>query len=396
LETKRIPSGPECLDQRQPAFSHNGKYLAYWCFRSEDEFSLNSLALPDGQPKVLSHFAGSINGLTWSADDKKLIYARTTVEPFGLGEVTVANGSLRQLAFAGNAELPTVSPKGDKLAFTSFSVSAKSNIWRRDLLHPEAPAVELVPSTRAQDNARYSPDGKHIAFESHRSGVVTGVWISNEDGSNLVQISNPHDERCSPQWSPDGYRLAFDSLPRDRSEIYVADVAERVPRKLVTNISDVIRPYWSRDGKWIYFRSSEVGRAGLYRCPASGGDAVPLSKDIDAYEANESSDGRTVYFTSRGVLKRVAVPVHPGTESAVEGLPSTLHWTVSAGGIYFVPDDAARSVRYFDFGSKQIRPLFEVDKDFGAGLSVSPDGRWMLYSQGGDVNSDIMLAEHFH
>ena len=400
METKRIPSDPECLGEGQPAFSHNGKYLAYWCFRREDEFSLNSLALPDGQPKVLSHVAGSINGLTWSADDKKLIYAHTTLEPFVLGEVTVANGSLRQLAFAGNAELPTVSAKGDKLAFTSFSYSAKSKIWRRDLLHPEAPAVELVPSTRAQDNAQYSPDGKHIVFESHRSGAVTGVWISNEDGSNLVQISNPQDESGSPQWSPDGKKIAFDSLSLDREEIYVADVTEGIPRKLVTTISGgLTSPRWSRDGKWIYFRSSEVGRAGIYRCPASGGGAIPLSKDIDSGGPQESFDGRTVYFAGESGLKRVTLPAQPGMESAVEGLPPVLdfeHFILSPGGIYFVPADAPRSVRYFDFASKQIRPIFEVDKDFGEGMSVSPDGRWMLYSQVGDVNSDIMMVGSFH
>ena len=168
-------------------------------------------------------------------------------------------GRSRQLAFAGSAQLPTVSPKGDKLAYSSHFTS--SNIWRRDLLHPESPAVELIPSSRAQWDAQYSPDGKRIAFASVRSGLQ-GVWISSDDGSNLVQISNPDYLSGSPQWSPDGNKIAFDSHPRDRWEIYVADVAERKPRKLVTNISDVIRPHWSRDGKWIYFRSDGTWQDG--------------------------------------------------------------------------------------------------------------------------------------
>jgi hypothetical protein len=83
----------------------------------------------------------------------------------------------------------------------------------------------------------------------------------------------------------------------------------------------------------------------------------------------------------------------------VDGLPRLSNsslWTLSPGGIYFVPAEAPRSVRYFDFASKQLRPIFEVDKNLGTGLSVSPDGRWILYSQEGDVNSDIMLVDHFH
>jgi Tol biopolymer transport system component/DNA-binding winged helix-turn-helix (wHTH) protein len=395
LEIKRIPNSPKCLGQGLPAFSHRGDYLAYWCFRNHDEFVVCSLSLASGEPKMFPitrprrDFAGFPNGLTWSADDRALIYSLGA----GLREVTVANGSLRQLAFVGNAELPTVSPKGDKLAF-SYS-SANSSIWRRDLLHPESPAVELNPSTRYQKDAQYSPDGKRIAFASERSGVP-GVWVSSDDGSNLVQISNPHDESDSPQWSPDGKKIAFDSRTRDSWEIYVADVNEGNPRKLVTNISGVIQPHWSRDGKWIYFRSYEVGKPGIYRCPATGGDAIPLSKNIDAGVPQESFDGRTVYFGDQSGLKRIALPIQAGTESGVEGFPRSYVWTVSAGGIYFVPDDAAKSVRYFDFASKRIRSLFEVDKDFGDGFSVSPDGRWMLYSQVGDVTSDIMMVDHFH
>ena len=231
---------------------------------------------------------------------------------------------------------------------------------------------------------------------------MQGVWISSDDGSNLVQISNPTYVSGSPQWSPDGNKIAFDSLPGDRWEIYVADVAERKPRKLVTNISDIIRPHWSRDGKWIYFRSHEPGRTGVYRCPASGGDAVALSKDIDGISPQESFDGKTVYFAShehKSTLKKVALPAQPGTESEVDGLPRVRDaelWALSPGGIYFVPAEAPRSLRYFDFATRQIRPIFEVDKDFGSGLSVSPDGRWILYSQAGDVNGDIMLVDHFH
>jgi Tol biopolymer transport system component len=348
---------------------------------------------------MVASFLGLPGGLTWSADDKELIYSLDDWFTSELSEVTVANGSVKRLTFAGNARLPTVSPKGDKLAFDSYSGSA--NIWRRDLLHPEAPAVELIPSTRSQASPQYSPDGKHVAFQSERSGVQ-GDWVSSDDGRNLMQISTPHVISGSPQWSPDGKKIAFDSRPLDRWEIYVTDVAEGNPRKLVTNISSVFRPHWSRDGRWIYFRSYETGRTGIYRCPASGGDAIALSKDVDGYGPQESFDGRTVYFTSNtanAVMKRIDVPAQPGTESEVEGFPrlrSSQSWTLTPSGIYFVPAETPKSVRYFDFASKQIRPIFEVDKNLGNGLSVSPDGRWILYTQRGDVNSDIMLVDHFH
>jgi hypothetical protein len=118
--------------------------------------------------------------------------------------------------------------------------------------------------------------------------------------------------------------------------------------------------------------------------------------------ARESFDGKTVYFASnhdKSTLKQAALPAQPGTESEVKGMPrirAAELWTLSPAGIYFVPDDAPRSLRFYDFASKQIRPIFEADKDFESGPSVSPDGRWILYSLVGDVNSDIMLVDHFH
>ncbi len=401
-DTERIPNTSKCLGQGLPAFSHSGDHLAYWCSLNAgdtgDEAELYSLPLPDGEPRVIASIRAYPKGLTWSADDKRLIYSFWDVS-YKLGEVTVANSSIEQLAFAGSATQPTVSPKGDKLAFSAQYLPI--NIWRRDLLHPKSPAVELIPSSRGQFDAQYSPDGKRIAFASFRSGTM-GVWISNEDGSNLVQISNPHVESGSPQWSPDGNKIAFDTRPLDRWEIYVADTAEGIPKKLITNISGVFRPHWSRDGKWIYFSSREPGRMGVYRCPASGGDAIALSKDIDGLSPQESIDGTTIYFAShedKSTLKKVLLPGQPNTESNVDGLPrlsDSSHWTLSPGGIYFVPAEAPRSIRYFDFATRQIRPIFEADKDLWRGLSVSPDGRWMLYSQASDTNGDIMLVEHFH
>ena len=38
---------------------------------------------------------------------------------------------------------------------------------------------------------------------------------------------------------------------------------------------------------------------------------------------------------------------------------------------------------------------FAVDHDFGSGLSISRDGRWMIYSEVRDFSSDIMLVDHF-
>jgi Tol biopolymer transport system component/DNA-binding winged helix-turn-helix (wHTH) protein len=397
-DTERIPNTSNCVGQVQPAFSHSGDRLAYWCLTGKDS-ALLSLPLQGGKPKIVTVSQDWPTGLTWSADDKKLIFSFWHRSLVHFLEVNVAGGSVKTLGFAVNAQLPAVSPRGDKLAFNSFS--RNTSIWRRDLAHPDSPPVEIAPSSLSQWDAHYSPDGKRIVFASMRSGVL-GVWVSDDDGGNLVQISNPALPSGSPQWSPDGTRTVFDSLSLDHWEIYVADLLERKPRKLVTNISDIVRPNWSRDGKWIYFSSLKPGRTGVYRCPASGGDAVVLSKDSDGYNPQESLDGKTVYFASheeQSTLKKVALQPNPGTEAEVDGLPRLSDagvWALTPGGIYFASADAPQSLRYFNFAGKQIREVFTLHRDLLSGLSVSPDGHSILYVQWDDVSGDIMLVDHFH
>ena len=67
-------------------------------------------------------------------------------------------------------------------------------------------------------------------------------------------------------------------------------------------------------------------------------------------------------------------------------------------GIYFVPrsDSSSRhSIQFFNFATKRIRSVATIESDIDAFVSVSPDGRWILYSQIDQVGSDLMLVENF-
>jgi Tol biopolymer transport system component/DNA-binding winged helix-turn-helix (wHTH) protein len=409
LESKEIAHAPECIGEGDPAFSHSGKQLAYVCFK-ENTNAIFSVATSGGSPMLVTTVksTGQVwGGLVWTGDDRRLILSRPHGGDYALDEITLADGSLRKLPFGQNAVWPAISAKGDKLAYTTYSY--QSNIWRKDLLHLQSPAVELISSTRSQGIPQYSPDGKHIAFASDRGGAGE-IWMSDADGTNLLQISNFGDLQTgnpawagSPAWSPDSQRIAFDYGQPGHRDVYIVDIAGRMPRKVVTNLPDMWLPSWSHDGKWIYFQSGTGDRAlngSIFRCPASGGDAVSLSGT--GWNPLESYDGETVYF-SKGGWSNAALymaSLKPGgTELAVTGMPamfSTCHYTVAPGGIYFAPADAPHSVRYFEFNTKKVRQLFEADKDLDCGFSVSPDGRWFLYPQLDEASRDITLVDHFH
>jgi Tol biopolymer transport system component len=405
LESRQIPHDDSCLAEWQPVFSHSGERLAYGCLlkTSDNEIGIYSVPSWGGPSIVVTRFMtgwGWPQGIAWTANDKKLILSRPqTGDDFELDEVSVANGTLRKLPIGQDALRPAISAKGDKLAYEVLSTHR--DIWRRDLSHPEAAAVKLISSTRDQDGPQYSPDGKHIAFTSNRGGTWE-IWMSDADGTHLVQMSDLKSSNSgTPRWSPDSQRIAFDSRQSGHPEVYIVNISERTPRKVVTNVSEMSTPTWSHDGKWLYFQAS-TSRAPvlrIFRCPVSGGDAVALSADFRS-KPSESYDGNTLYFASEGgpigiyglSLKSA------GAESVLKGMPVVAYptqWTVASEGIYFVPADAPKSIRYFDFATKQVHRIFESEKGFGSGLSVSPDGRWILYTQQGEDNSDIMLVGNF-
>jgi Tol biopolymer transport system component/DNA-binding winged helix-turn-helix (wHTH) protein len=396
LETRPLPHNPKCRHESTPIFSHSGAKLAYVCVRSTNGLELTTIELPDGSPKTVVSVSDYMGGFTWAADDSKLVLSVSTAEGPEIFEALLADGQLRRLPLPPNANWPVVPSKGDKLAYSASS--DRINIWRKNLLHPELPPVKLISSTQVQSRAQYSPDGKHIAFHSTRSGPGN-LWVSDADGTNLVQISGLEAVGI-PHWSPDSKQIVFQSKPKANVEAYLVDISERVPRKLVTNSIDTATPSWSHDGKWIYFRAHESFGHKLYRCPASGGQKVLVSADPDSIGPMESSDGHEVYFAQRelnAMLMKVSLE-HSKSAPLANGLLRLSNWSlwaIAVGGIYFVPADSPMSVNYFDFTTKEIREVFKVDKNFDDGLSVSPDGQWLLYSQFDEEGSDIMLVDHF-
>jgi Tol biopolymer transport system component len=413
LESKQISHAEGCIHEGMPAFSHDGKQLAYLCLLNPDEFEsgIYLIATSGSAPRLLTTFVspGFPSGIKWMAADTKLIVSQSQNANGGnneLDEVSLADGSFRKLSVGQDATWPAISSKGDKLAFVSSS-SYHVDIWRKDLWDPQSSAAKLISSTREQTDAQYSPDGKHIAFESTRGGVRE-IWMSDPDGTHLEQVSSfKNDATGTPRWSPDSQKIVFDSRWSGHPEVYIFDISELKPRKLVSNIPEMSEPSWSQDGKWIYFLMTTPDKVSgkIYRCPASGGDGTVISGDgVDT--PLESLDGKAVYFANEnawGAPRAAPLSVawinasSVSNESVLEGMPrlaDTRNWTVVSGGIYFVPAESPKSIHYFDFKSKRAHEIFKVDKHFGSGLSVSGDGHWILYSQVDEENSDIMLVEH--
>jgi Tol biopolymer transport system component/DNA-binding winged helix-turn-helix (wHTH) protein len=398
LDVTPAPHNPDCLHEANLGFSSGPNDFLYVCVRNMSEFEVYSLSGLAGPSRLVTKFTNFPNGFAWSPGGSRLVSSQLTEKDPELFEIPLSGAAPRRLLGVTGAIWPALSAKGEKLA---YSLTAnRVNIWQKDLLHPDLPAVKFITSTRMQGGAEFSPDGKHIAFVSNRSGAWN-IWIQESDGNNLVQITNLPDDTFPPHWSPDGKQIAFDLRRAGRYEIYIVGISERVPRKLVTNVPHISTPSWSRDGKSIYFRSFESVGYKFYRCPATGGDASLLLTLTAGANSIESFDGHSLYFARRTTHTPLAVlPLDSASPASdVQGMP-IMHnagmWTVVPGGIYFVPQAEPRSLHYYDFITRSTRRIFAIEKNFDGGLSISPDGRYVLFSQIDEENSNIMLVDHFN
>jgi len=402
-EVVEIPHAVGCVGEHWAAFSPSGHRWAYICpFNSEGEYGIFSAPSSGGPPSgvatLVTRFTslGRPGGIAWTADDNNLLLSRRQSDTgYELDEVSIADGSLRKLPFGQNAEQIASSPHGDKLAFVVHPLQ-HIGIWRKDLLHPETAPMTLLASTQSQGDTQYSPDMKHIAFTSSRDGVAE-IWMSDADGTNLSKLSDANTSDAGwPRWSPDSQKIVFSAHRSGHWELYAVDLAGRLPHRLVCSLPGTLVASWSHDGKWIYLQGEADGK--VYRCPATGGQAVALSAGT-GLNPWESSDGKTLYFADGlGVSSIRMVPLqNEGAESELQGMPKVLDagsWTVAPQGIYFVPADAPKSVKFFDFATRQVRPAFKF-ANFASDLAVSQDGRWITYTQIDADNADIMLVENF-
>jgi Tol biopolymer transport system component len=262
--------------------------------------------------------------------------------------------------------------------------------------------VKLIASTRQELNPQYSPDGSRVAFSSDRTGNHE-IWVCNGDGSNPVQLTSLETSSGTPRWFPDGRRIVFDSQKEGHAEIYVIDTDTRAPRRLTNDPSDDVTPSVSHDGKWIYFGSTRTGRLEIWRLPAEGGQAVQVTHEGGAIPF-ESLDGKTVYYQKKPAASDVwQVPVAGGEETRVLGPAGQLQFAVVADGIYFIepgpPGYAGwingNSLKFFSFAKGTAEKVFDIKYLPQIGLSVSPDGRYVLFSQVDPFVCDLMLVENF-
>ncbi len=402
--TRVLTSPPAGSLDHEPTFSPDGLQIAF--VRSTVAGVSNDVFVMPTRGRAVRRLTFDNRPImgppAWTANGREIVFSSNRGGATGLWQISAGGGVPRPVAGPfGEAAWPSIPPKGNSLVYSQ--VVAKFNLWRLDLKDPQhyqKPPFVSVSEKGDKMRPDLSPDGKKIAFESNRLGFWD-IWTCESNRSNCDQVTSLHGTAGRARWSPNGRYIAFEFHPSERGEIYVVEVPGGVPRLLPTIPgADSLSPSWSHDGKWLYFASKRGSEPfQIWKIPVQGGSPTRLTKNGGISPA-ESADERFLYYSKYEMGGVWRMPLQGGEESKLldeGGGGSWPNWALTSDGIYFLRFDKSphASIRFFELATHKTIPIWTLEKEPGWGLGISHDGRSILYVQNEFAESNIMLVKNF-
>ncbi|MBZ0088860.1 MAG: PDZ domain-containing protein, partial [Thermoanaerobaculia bacterium] len=186
-----------------------------------------------------------------------------------------------------------LSPKGERALFVArgdlFTVPVEKGSTRN-----------LTRTSGAHDrHARWSPDGRSIAFVSDRGGEDQIHVVAQDGSGEATALTSDHQAMLyAPEWSPDGARLAY----TDKSgKVYVLGVADRKRLEIADDrFGRVFDLAWAPDSQWLAFSlQDDNGTRSLWIWSAADGKARRATDEL--FEESTPAwdpDGDYLYFLS--------------------------------------------------------------------------------------------------
>ncbi len=196
-----------------------------------------------------------------------------------------------------------------RIAYITSTRQGKASTYKLQVSDADGFNPQTIASSREPlMSPNWSPDGKKMAYVSFekKSAAIYVQTLATGDRQRVAEFPGING---APSWSPDGAKLAL-TLSKDGSpDIYVLNLLTRSLIKLTRSYAIDTEPTWSPDGSNIVFTSDRGGKPQLYIVSSQGGQEkrITFSGDYNA-RASFSPDGKNIAMVhGNGGDYRIAV-----------------------------------------------------------------------------------------
>jgi Tol biopolymer transport system component len=233
-----------------PVWSPDGQSIAFTAnpdghydifFMKADGSNIIRLTTTKDQEKEPAWFPDG-NNIAYSIETKKLIRKQ-----LALWRVDTRTKKSERLipGYNKNHAIPNVSPIGNLLTFTG----KKAMGWDAAVYDMQKKDMKFLDEGGKSCRARFSKDGKKLAYVSSKADGKGDIWIMNPDGTGKTRLTE-RDETYDyfPAWSPDNKFVVFNSSKQHDHNgdwaLYVIEVETRKVRLLFDSPGNDVFPDW--------------------------------------------------------------------------------------------------------------------------------------------------------
>ncbi|MFK7739332.1 MAG: S41 family peptidase [Planctomycetota bacterium] len=282
------------------------------------------------------------------------------------------NGDVRDLTHSPGAhdKAPAFSPDGSTIAFVSDR-SGDEQLWLIDHLGTAASLRQLTKDlTGMLQTPDWSPDGTKLAFSDH-NGVLRVCDVAS--GELTIVADEPRGMLRDHRWSPCSGWLSFSmSTTTDLTKLHLYSLADQTLHNISRELSNDRQPVFSRDGERLFFigmRGFQPRLPGAYEWDfqvdrADGIYALALREDLPALFGRLSDEA---VVAAEGGSHAKAAAAGPAEDSAEE--PA---------------DETKPAITRIDLdGIAQRVEALPIELDNYAGLVAAEDGQLIYAKRGG-------------